>query len=62
MKVGKIEVILTYDDVVVLGNSKKEVIQITMKLLRANKIMGLEVKKKKTYFHLHLFTSNISSY
>jgi len=44
MEVGEIETILAYaDDVVVLGNSRNEVEQTTIKLLEAGKIMGLEV-------------------
>jgi hypothetical protein len=46
MEVDEIETILAYaDDVVILGNSKNEVEQITKILLEAGKVLGLEVNQ-----------------
>jgi hypothetical protein len=51
MEVGEIETILAYaDDVVILGNSRNEVEQTTIKFLEAGKIMGLEVNQEKTKY------------
>ncbi|KAL4104440.1 hypothetical protein QTP88_019741 [Uroleucon formosanum] len=51
MEVGEIETILAYaDDVVILGNSRNEVKQTTVKFLKAGKIMGLEVNQEKTKY------------
>ncbi|KAL4142514.1 hypothetical protein QTP88_004958 [Uroleucon formosanum] len=51
MEVGEIETILAYaDDVVILGNSRNEVKQTTIKFLEAGKIMGLEVNQEKTKY------------
>lgn len=48
MEVGEIETILAYaDDVVILGNSRNEVKQTTIKFLEEGKIMGLEVNQKR---------------
>lgn len=51
IEVGEIETILVYaDDVVIVGNSRKEVEQTTIKFSEAGKIMGLEVNQKKTKY------------
>jgi len=51
MEVGEIETILAYaDDVVILGYSRNEVKQTTIKFLEAGKIMGLEVNQEKTKY------------
>lgn len=51
LEVGEIEVILAYaDDVVILGNTREEVVQTTIKFLEAAKILGLEVNEGKTKY------------
>jgi len=52
MEVDEIETILIAyaNDVVILGNSRNEVKQSTIKFLEAGKIMGLEVNQEKTKY------------
>lgn len=43
---------MEWRDVVVLGNVRNEMTQITTKLLEASTIMGLEVNKEKEYMYI----------
>jgi len=49
MSLGDLNVLLAYaDDIVIIGNSRYDVIQTTRKLLKASKRMGLKVNQQKT--------------
>lgn len=48
MNLSDIDVLFAYaDDVVIMKNSRKYVIQTSQKLLKSSKMMGLEVNKQK---------------
>jgi len=52
MNLGELNVLLAYaDDIVIMGNSRDEVIQTTRKLLKTSKRMGLEVNQQKTKYN-----------
>jgi len=62
LEVGVIEVIIAYaDDVVILGNTRGEVVQTTIKFLEAAKIRGLEVNQGKTKYMYILRNDNDDS-
>jgi len=51
LEVGEIEVILAYaDDVIILNNTREEVVQKRIKFLEAAKTLGLEVNREKTKY------------
>lgn len=48
MNFGELNILLAYtDDIVLMGNSRKEVIQIIQKLPKSNEWMGLEANQQK---------------
>lgn len=51
MNLSELSVLLAYaDDMVIMGNSRDDVIQTTRKLLKTSKRMGLEVNQLKTKY------------
>jgi len=51
MNLGELNVLLAYaDDIVIMGNSRDNVIQTIRKLLKTSKRMGLEVNQQKTKY------------
>jgi len=51
MSLGDLNVLLAYaDDIVIMGNSRDDIIQTTRKLLKTSKRMGLEVNQQKTKY------------
>jgi len=63
MEISNNQVMLAYaDDIVVMGETKEEVINVTFKLINANKGMGLNVNGAKTKYMVVLRRSpNIGS-
>jgi hypothetical protein len=50
MNLAELNVLLAYaDDIVIMGNSRDNVIQTTRKLLRTSKRMGLEPTENQIY-------------
>lgn len=51
MNLGDLNVLLAYaDDIVIMRNSRDDVIQTTRKLLKTSKKMGIEVNQQKTKY------------
>jgi len=49
LNLGEVNVLLTYaDDIVLMGNSRDDVIQTNRKLLKSSEMMKLEVIQQKT--------------
>lgn len=55
--VGKESILAYADDIIILGNTRQEITQITSELLEASKKMGLYVNQEKTKFMV-LFRGN----
>lgn len=61
-EVGEIEVILAYaDNVIILNNTRKEVVQTRIKFLEAAKTLGLEVNRGKTKYMSISRNDNVDS-
>jgi len=62
LEVGEIEVIIAYAyDVVILGNTRREMVQTTITFLEVAKILGLEVNQGKTKYMYILRNDNDDS-